>query len=222
MRVDVAGIGIEYEVTGRGRPVVLLHGFPDTGRLWRHQVPALAEAGFRVVAPDLRGYGRSDKPASVEAYSFVMLVGDVVAVLDDAGIDKTHVVGHDWGAALLGCWLQWLQSGSTTWWCCRSATRRPSGPASSNWKSRGTCCCSSSPRLQSSGWPATTGPTYTPGPTIPTPKPSSTNSRRTVRSRPASTITGPMSPRGSGWGRPYSCLLCRHPRWGSGVRVTSR
>jgi pimeloyl-ACP methyl ester carboxylesterase len=100
MRVDVAGVGIEYEVTGRGRPVVLLHGFPDTGRLWRHQVPALTEAGFRVVAPDLRGYGRSDKPASVDAYSFLMLVGDVVAVLDDAGIDKTHVVGHDWGAAL--------------------------------------------------------------------------------------------------------------------------
>ena len=100
MRVDVAGVGIEYEVTGRGRPVVMLHGFPDTGRLWRHQVPALVEAGFRVVAPDLRGYGRSDKPASVDAYSFLMLVGDVVAVLDDAGIDKTHVVGHDWGGAL--------------------------------------------------------------------------------------------------------------------------
>ena len=69
MRVDAGGVGIEYEVTGEGRPVVLLHGFPDSGRLWRHQVPALADAGFKVIVPDLRGYGRSDKPAEVEAYA---------------------------------------------------------------------------------------------------------------------------------------------------------
>ena len=66
MRVDVGGVGIEYEVTGEGRPVVLLHGFPDSGRLWRNQVPALADAGFKVIVPDLRGYGRSDKPPEVE------------------------------------------------------------------------------------------------------------------------------------------------------------
>ena len=54
-RADVNGIGIEYQVTGQGRPVVLLHGFPDSGRLWRHQVPALAGAGFQVIVPDLRG-----------------------------------------------------------------------------------------------------------------------------------------------------------------------
>jgi pimeloyl-ACP methyl ester carboxylesterase len=58
-QVDVAGVGIDYQVTGQGRPVVLLHGFPDSGRLWRHQVPALAAAGFRVIVPDLRGCGRS-------------------------------------------------------------------------------------------------------------------------------------------------------------------
>jgi pimeloyl-ACP methyl ester carboxylesterase len=75
MRVDAGGVGIEYEVTGEGRPVVLLHGFPDSGRLWRHQVPALAEAGFRVIVPDLRGYGRSDKPREVEAYAMQALVG---------------------------------------------------------------------------------------------------------------------------------------------------
>src|SRR6266849_5685619 len=99
-RVEVDGVGIEYEVHGAGRPVVLLHGFPDTGRLWRHQVPALAGAGFQVVVADLRGYGRSDKPEAVEAYSLPLLAGDVVAVLADLGIAKAHVVGHDWGAAL--------------------------------------------------------------------------------------------------------------------------
>ena len=99
-RVDVNGVGIEYQVTGQGRPVVLLHGFPDSGRLWRHQVTALAEAGFRVIVPDLRGYGLSDKPDSVEAYSLPVLAGDVMAVLADAGAERAHVVGHDWGAAL--------------------------------------------------------------------------------------------------------------------------
>jgi pimeloyl-ACP methyl ester carboxylesterase len=100
MRVDVGGIGIEYEVTGEGRPVVLLHGFPDSGRLWRHQVPALARAGFKVIVPDLRGYGSSDKPAEVEAYAMAALAGDVAAVLSDAGASRAHVVGHDWGAAV--------------------------------------------------------------------------------------------------------------------------
>lgn len=102
MRIDVSGVGIEFDVTGPddGRPVVLLHGFPDSGRLWRNQVPALADAGFRTIVPDLRGYGRSDKPEAVEAYNLLFLAGDVVAILDHFGIERAHVVGHDWGAAL--------------------------------------------------------------------------------------------------------------------------
>ena len=100
MRADSGGVGIEYEVTGEGRPVVLLHGFPDSGRLWRHQVAALVGAGFKVIVPDQRGYGRSDQPDAVEAYHLVNIVGDVVAVLDDAGVERAHVVGHDWGAAV--------------------------------------------------------------------------------------------------------------------------
>lgn len=99
-RVDSDGVGIEYEVTGEGPPVVLLHGFPDSGRLWRHQVPALAEAGFQVIVPDLRGYGRSDKPEDIEAYSLMRLAGDVMAILADLQIPRANVVGHDWGAAL--------------------------------------------------------------------------------------------------------------------------
>jgi pimeloyl-ACP methyl ester carboxylesterase len=98
--VDVDGVSIYYEVTGDGRPVLLLHGFPDTGRLWRYQIPALVEAGFKVIVPDLRGYGKSDKPDSVEAYALPFLAGDVLSVLADAGESKAHVVGHDWGAAV--------------------------------------------------------------------------------------------------------------------------
>src|SRR5215469_3660042 len=99
-RVEVDGVGIEYDVFGDGHPVLLLHGFPDSGLLWRHQVPALAGAGFRVIVPDLRGYGRSGKPEAVEAYSIPLLAGDVMAILADLEITKAHVVGHDWGAGL--------------------------------------------------------------------------------------------------------------------------
>ncbi len=100
MRVDNNGVGIDYEIHGEGRPVILLHGFPDSRRLWRGQVPALVEAGFQVITPDLRGYGASDKPEGADAYNLLFLASDVIAVLDDAGIERAHVVGHDWGAAL--------------------------------------------------------------------------------------------------------------------------
>ena len=109
MRADVDGVGIEYEVTGEGRPVVLLHGFPDSGRLWREQVPVLAEAGFRVIVPDMRGYGASDKPEGVEAYAMHLLVGDVLAVMSHAGAERAHVIGHDWGAAV--AWVLTMVAG---------------------------------------------------------------------------------------------------------------
>ena len=98
MRTDVNGVGIEFEVTGEGRPVVLIHGFPDSGRLWRHQVCALAAEGFQVIVPDMRGYGASDKPAEIAAYNVAFLMGDVLGVLDHLGIERAHIVGHDWGA----------------------------------------------------------------------------------------------------------------------------
>ena len=79
---------------------MLLHGFPDSSRLWRNQVPALVAAGFQVIVPDLRGYGASDKPANVDDYAIPFLAGDVLGVLDAVGVEKAHVVGHDWGAAL--------------------------------------------------------------------------------------------------------------------------
>jgi len=103
VRVDSSGVGIEVDVAGEGPPVVLLHGFPDSGRLWRHQVPALVEAGFQVIVPDQRGYGRSDKPPEVDAYGLLQISADVVAVLDHLGIERAHVVGHDWGSPV--AWL---------------------------------------------------------------------------------------------------------------------
>jgi len=100
MHIDSGGVDIHVEVTGAGRPVVLLHGFPDSGRLWRSQVAALSAAGFMVIVPDLRGYGASAKPASVEEYSLLYVAGDVLAILDHLSLDRAHLVGHDWGSAL--------------------------------------------------------------------------------------------------------------------------
>jgi len=100
VRSQVDGVGIEYEVSGEGAPVVLLHGFPDSGRLWRHQVPALVQAGFQVIVPDLRGYGRSDKPKEASSYRMDRLVADVLGVMSVAGAERAHVVGHDWGAGV--------------------------------------------------------------------------------------------------------------------------
>ncbi|HWE89654.1 MAG TPA: alpha/beta hydrolase [Pseudonocardiaceae bacterium] len=79
-------------------PVLLIHGWPDSGYLWRRQIPALVEAGFRVIVPDLRGFGRSDRPAEVQDYLADRSVEDMVRVLDASDVAAAHVVGHDWGA----------------------------------------------------------------------------------------------------------------------------
>lgn len=100
MKVDSSGVTLDVQVEGEGRPVVLLHGFPDSKRLWSKQIPALKDAGFQVIVPDQRGFGDSDKPADVEAYSIPFLAIDVTAILDALSIERAHVVGHDWGAAV--------------------------------------------------------------------------------------------------------------------------
>ena len=99
-RIKADGVELAVLDEGEGTPVLLLHGFPDSARLWRHQVAALNEAGFRVIAPDQRGFGDSDKPQEVDAYTFGHLLADVTAVLDQTGVERAHVVGHDWGAAV--------------------------------------------------------------------------------------------------------------------------
>ncbi|MEE2675224.1 MAG: alpha/beta hydrolase [Myxococcota bacterium] len=80
-----------------GPAVVLCHGFPELAYSWRYQVPALADAGFRVLAPDQRGYGASDCPEAIEAYSLEYLMADMVRLLDARGIEKAVFAGHDWG-----------------------------------------------------------------------------------------------------------------------------
>jgi epoxide hydrolase 4 len=87
-----------------GPPVVLLHGFPEMWYGWRRQIGPLAEAGFRVLVPDQRGYNTSDKPEGVAAYRTGTLAADVVGLLDEAGLERATVVGHDWGAAV-AWWL---------------------------------------------------------------------------------------------------------------------
>jgi pimeloyl-ACP methyl ester carboxylesterase len=83
---------------GQGNPVVLLHGFPELAYSWRKQTEALASAGYRVLAPDMRGFGDSPAPEPVEAYDVIELCGDVARMLDRAGLERAAIVGHDWGA----------------------------------------------------------------------------------------------------------------------------
>lgn len=97
-RIDANGISLAYEDAGDGPAVLLLHGFPELAHSWRHQIPVLADAGYRVIAPDQRGYGGSDAPDDVDAYALEHLVGDVVGLLDALDIDTATVVGHDWGS----------------------------------------------------------------------------------------------------------------------------
>ncbi len=84
-----------------GPVVVLAHGFPELAYSWRHQVPVLAEAGYRVLAPDQRGYGRSSRPEAVEDYDIVRLTDDLIALLDETGQEKAVFVGHDWGSMVV-------------------------------------------------------------------------------------------------------------------------
>lgn len=98
--VDTNGVALRVTEAGdRGAPlVVLAHGFPELAYSWRRQIPALAAAGYHVLAPDQRGYGGSSRPTAVEDYNIAALCGDIEGLLDYAGADRAVIVGHDWGA----------------------------------------------------------------------------------------------------------------------------
>ena len=96
--VETNGIRMHIAESGEGPLVVLCHGFPESWYSWRHQLHALAEAGFHAVAPDMRGYGQTDCPEQIEQYTLLHLVGDVIGLLDALGAGTAVIVGHDWGA----------------------------------------------------------------------------------------------------------------------------
>jgi pimeloyl-ACP methyl ester carboxylesterase len=98
--VEANGIRIHLAEAGQGPLVLLCHGFPESWYSWRRQLHALSEAGFHSVAPDMRGYGQSDRPEDIEKYTLLHLVGDMVGILDALGADRAVIVGHDWGASV--------------------------------------------------------------------------------------------------------------------------
>src|SRR5436305_12034286 len=98
--IDTNGVRLHCAVDGEGPLVVLLHGFPECWYSWRHQLAALAAAGYHAVAPDQRGYGQSDRPERIEAYTELHMIGDLIGLLDALGEQQAVVVGHDWGALI--------------------------------------------------------------------------------------------------------------------------
>lgn len=100
--IETNGIRLHVIQAGpnSGPPVILLHGFPEFWYGWRHQIPALAEAGYRVIVPDQRGYNLSDKPRGVKAYGVYELVNDILGLIDALDYEKVNLVGHDWGAVV--------------------------------------------------------------------------------------------------------------------------
>ena len=97
-RVETNEISLNIAEQGEGPLVLMLHGFPESWYSWRHQFSALAEAGYHAVAPDMRGYGESDKPFEIEAYNQVEVVNDIIGLIPALGYETAVVFGHDWGA----------------------------------------------------------------------------------------------------------------------------
>jgi pimeloyl-ACP methyl ester carboxylesterase len=101
--IDTNGIRLRVALAGAGPLVILIHGFPESWYSWRHQIPALADAGYRVAVPDVRGYGGSDKPSAIEAYSLKTISADISGLVATLGAERAIVVGHDWGATIAYC-----------------------------------------------------------------------------------------------------------------------
>ena len=107
--IETNGIKLHVVMAGPkdGQPVFLLHGFPEFWYGWRNQIPALAEAGYRVIIPDQRGYNLSDKPQGIRAYAIDKLVDDIIGLVDAFGYDKVHLIGHDWGGLVAWALAIW-------------------------------------------------------------------------------------------------------------------
>jgi len=126
--IQTNGIRLNIAEQGEGPPVLLCHGFPESWYSWRHQIDALAAAGFRAIAPDMRGYGKSDAPQAIDQYTIFHLVGDLVGLLDALEIPSAVIVGHDWGATI--AWqAARLRPDRFRAVACLSVPYRPRGPA---------------------------------------------------------------------------------------------
>ncbi|MFF0749505.1 alpha/beta fold hydrolase [Streptomyces sp. NPDC004267] len=107
--MELSDVALDVEVSGEGPAVLLVHGFPDSHDLWRHQIPALNAAGFKTITPTLRGFGGSDRPeGGAQAYAPSASVADMVELLDRLGIERAHLVGHDWGSGIVQGFAQAL------------------------------------------------------------------------------------------------------------------
>jgi pimeloyl-ACP methyl ester carboxylesterase len=134
LNIELGTVTLHVRDSGTGEPVVLLHGWPDTGELWTHQTAALTAAGYRAIAPDLRGFGASSKPADVAAYATPAHVGDVVGLLDALDIRRAHLVGHDWGAAI--AWVSAAVAPERVASVTALSVGHPSSLRSAGWRQR--------------------------------------------------------------------------------------
>jgi pimeloyl-ACP methyl ester carboxylesterase len=105
--IETNGIHMHLAEQGEGPLVVLCHGFPESWYSWRHQLTPLAAAGFHAVAPDMRGYGQTDRPEAIDQYTLLHLVGDIIGLLDALGAEQAIIAGHDWGAPVAWHAAQW-------------------------------------------------------------------------------------------------------------------
>ena len=125
--IETNGIRLNIAEQGKGPPVILCHGFPESWYSWRHQLTALAAAGFHAVAPDMRGYGKSDRPEAIDQYTIFHLIGDLVGLLDALEAPTAVIVGHDWGASI--AWqAARLRPDRFRAVACLSVPFRPRGP----------------------------------------------------------------------------------------------
>jgi len=106
-KMKINGLDLNVLVEGKGDPVLLLHGFPDSNHVWRDVIPLLVNAGYQVIAPDQRGFGESEAPEDKAAYDMELIASDALAVLDALGVQKAKLVAHDWGAM-----IGWLLAGN--------------------------------------------------------------------------------------------------------------
>ncbi|KAK7258938.1 hypothetical protein RIF29_24530 [Crotalaria pallida] len=125
--VNVNGINMHVAEKGQGPVVLFLHGFPELWYSWRHQIQYISSQGYRAVAPDLRGYGDTDVPASITSYTCFHIVGDIVALIESLGVDQVFLVAHDWGA-IIGWYLCLFRPERIKAYVCLSVPFLPRNP----------------------------------------------------------------------------------------------